>query len=191
MKESELYSFLQTLIVDIVTQVKTSSVSNLSCFLSQLLISSYAIQASGLSYFSFFLSNIKKFVFQFPFFIDHQKVDNVFFTKDPKEVHFGSLSVYRRLRDYNKNQLCKSFCQIEIKLTHCIHISEQQANKLRLSESWRTDVWSRVSGSRVLTASLPSCLLSKASLYTMYLPLKHQFYKFGDMLDFEIQCQCF
>ena len=82
MSESELDSFLQTLIVDIVTQVKICSVSNSSCFLTQFFISTYAIQADCLSYFffSFFLSSIEKFVLQFPFFIDHQQPDNVLFT---------------------------------------------------------------------------------------------------------------
>ena len=82
MSESELDSFLQTLIVDIVTQVKICSVSNSSCFLSQFFISTYVIQADCLSYFSFsfFLSGIKKFVLQFLFFIDHKQPDNVLFT---------------------------------------------------------------------------------------------------------------
>ena len=73
------------------------------------------------------------------------------------------VSIYCHLGDHNENQLCKDFCQIKNKQTHCLHISAQQTNRLRLRESLQTDTRSSYLGFTSLNV-LPNCLLSTPSL---------------------------
>ena len=59
----------------------------------------------------------------------------------------------------------KVFVQLKIN-TPCLHISDQQTNKLRLRESLQTDAQSlrlRITSLNVL----PTCLFSKTSLQTV------------------------
>ena len=72
------------------------------------------------------------------------------------------VSVYR-LGHHKENRLRKDFCRIRNKQTHCLHISAQQTNKLRLRESLRTDARLLCLGFTSLNV-LPTCLLSRTSL---------------------------
>ena len=138
MSESELYNFLQTLIVDIVTQVQNCSVSNSSCFLSYFFIHPYTIQANCLSYFSFlFLSNIKKFLFHsFPSVKIQKRYTSVAFT-------YFLVPLFERLQRKSEYQI-----ETNILFTFFVH----QTNKLRFRESLQTDTWSLCLGFTSLSA---------------------------------------
>ena len=135
--EGELYYFLQTLILDIVTQFRSCSVSNLSCFLSQLFISPYTIQANYLCSLSFlFLSNIN-FFYSLPSLLITNSFTMFFYNRFIRGILQQPLLVYVYccLEDFSENQLSKYFCCIKNKQTHCLHVLVQQTNKLRLRES--------------------------------------------------------
>ena len=77
-----------------------------------------------------FLSNIKKFVLQFPFCIDHFDVILQKIRKRYTSVVFICFCL-PSFGDCNENQLRKDFCWIENKQTHSLHISAQWLKKLR------------------------------------------------------------
>ena len=103
--------------------------------------------------------------------------------------------IVRDLR--GKNQSCKNVCSKYLKTNRVVQACQQWC-MIALTRAYTSQYLFRhpmFAFAKLYVTSLnvlPTCLLSKRSMWTAWLPLKLQFYKLGNMLDFfAIQCHNF